>query len=232
MRILLICLLCSIFQAGLAQLSWQIPLGLSAGSPLGPIPEGATGEPGARLWTGVLVEYRFAERLALRSGLTYAAKASEYRTPVTGQQQAEANVFGAEVRLPFRFDYEATVSGRFANRYLQLPLVLVWHNQSRFRPYGGPYLAYNIRPYHRGRVDVEVEGGLVEIRNQAFDESAGLRSLDAGLMLGTDIKIIDPLGFSIQCQYGLVPIYATNPEGLEGSFRNVYLQMGFYARIE
>ncbi|MEL6588972.1 MAG: porin family protein [Bacteroidota bacterium] len=215
-----------------AQFSVQMPIGLSIGSPIGPIPEGSTGVPGTRLWGGVMLEYRFAERLAIRAGLSYASKASEYVALVRGQQQAEANVLGTVVRLPFQFDYEATVRGRFANRYLQLPLLLVWHNQSRFRPYGGPYLAYNIRPYHRGRVDVVVEGGLIEIRNQAFDETAGLRSWDAGLMLGTDFSIIGPLAISLQFQCGLSPLYENNPEGLEGNFRNAYLQIGFYARIE
>ncbi|MEM6345311.1 MAG: outer membrane beta-barrel protein [Bacteroidota bacterium] len=214
-----------------AQLSVQVAGGLVSGSPMGPIPEGATGQPGVRFWGEFGAEYRFAERLGLRLGLQLATKAGRYNTPVSGEQQAEANIFGAEVRLPFRFDYEGNVEGLFANRYWQIPLTVAWYNDSRLIPFAGLYWARNARPYHRGFINIEVSNGLVEIRNQSFDESAGLRAWDWGLVAGTDFRILDGLGFSLAAQYGLISILETNPDGFEGAFRNLYLTGGVYIRI-
>lgn len=229
--ILIISVLCSMPSLLEAQLSFQTSAGLISGSPIGAIPEGATGSPGVRLWAGMALEYRFAERLGLRLGLGINTKSSRYDAPVSGEQQAEANIFGAEIRLPFAFDYTGNVRGLFANRYLSIPLSCVWYNDSRFAPFGGLYWAHNIRPYHKGTVNVEVSGGLVEVRNQSFDETGGIRDWDVGMIIGSDFRIIDELGLSLQAQYGLISIFETNPDGLDGAFRNLYLQAGLYIRL-
>ncbi|MFK7921870.1 MAG: outer membrane beta-barrel protein [Bacteroidia bacterium] len=214
-----------------AQVSVRLSAGLISGSPIGAIPEGATGDPGLRLWAGTALEYRFAERLGLRLGIGINTKASQYDAPVSGEQQAEANIYGAEIRLPFAFDYEGNVRGRFVNRYVQVPLTIAYYNESRWIPYGGFYWARNIRPYHKGTVNVVVSNGIVEIRNQSFDETAGLRGWDWGAIVGTDLKIIDEWGLSLELQYGLISILETNPQGLDGSFRNLYIQAGTYVRL-
>lgn len=214
-----------------AQVRVQLAAGLISGSPIGAIPEGATGTPGIRLWAGSTLEYRFAERLGLRLGIGINTKGSYYDAPVSGQQQAEANIFGAEIRLPFAFDYEGNVSGRFANRYVEVPLTFAWYNESRWTPYAGFYWANNIRPYHKGYVNVVASNGIVEIRNQSFDETAGIRGWDWGAIVGTEFNIIDEWGLSLQLQYGLISILETNPQGLEGSFRNLYIKAGTYVRL-
>jgi hypothetical protein len=213
-----------------AQLQFHVQGGFTLGTPFGEIPEGATGSPGLGPFAGAGLSWFPLEKWGLKLEAAYSQKGGQYLSPVSGSTSVSRRVMGVLLQVPFDVPYEGTASGEFRNRYWELPLSLVWRPSDRWSCFAGYYYAWLRKGHHEGEVDIEV-AGLLNLKDQAFDESHNLRHRDYGVLVGTDVKLWQGLFFSFRGQVGLVSIFAKNPEGLTGPFRNIFVQTGLGYRL-
>ncbi|MEL6852067.1 MAG: hypothetical protein AAFP92_26410, partial [Bacteroidota bacterium] len=98
--------------------------GLTVGSPLGEIPEGATGAPGTDIHLGLSFVGRLATMPAWSLGLDaiYTRQKSTYASPITGETTVSTEVFGIDLSWPFPVSYEGQAEGAYDNRYREFDL--------------------------------------------------------------------------------------------------------------
>lgn len=203
--------------------------GVVTGTPYGKIPEGATGGPGAGLYAALQTSWFLGPRWGLQLDLAYAQKNAYYDSPISGKVAPTQEIFGVPIQSPISFPYAGRAAGRYDNLYLDIPLSLVYQTEGRFSFHLGGYAAYLIKGAHTGNVDIRV----INIINveQDFDETRLLNQWDIGITVGMEMAIIPRIFSFVGLQLGLININSQNPEGLEGIYRNIYLNAGLKYRL-
>lgn len=203
--------------------------GVVTGTPYGKIPEGATGGPGAGLYAALQTTWLLSPRWGLQLDVAYAQKNAYYDSPISGKVAPSQAVFGIPIQSPISFPYAGRAAGRYDNLYLDIPLSLVYRSGKRFAFSLGGYAAYLLQGAHTGNVDLRV----INIINveQDFDETQLLKSWDMGMTGGMEMVIIPRISSFLGLQVGLININSQNPEGLEGVYRNIYLNAGLKYRL-
>ena len=203
--------------------------GVVTGTPYGKIPEGATGGPGAGLYAALQTTWLLAPRWGLQLDLAYAQKNAYYDSPISGKVAPTQEVFGVPIQSPISFPYAGRAAGRYDNLYLDIPLSLVYRPEGRFSFHLGGYASYLIEGAHTGNVAIRV----INIINveQDFDETRLLNQWDVGITGGMEMGIIPRVFSFVGLQVGLININSQNPEGLEGTYRNIYLTAGLKYRL-
>lgn len=216
-----------------AQLFVQVQGGAFIGSPytFDGVPEGSTGSPVIGPYGGISIGYHLTERFSIRIGGNYAEKGSEYLVPISGKTRVERSLFGLNFEIPFNVSYEGTAEGAYANKYIDIPLSFVYRNRSgKISVIAGPYASYLLEGSHTGTVDVRISR-LFNINDEPFDQSDLIDTWDLGAHAGVEVRVFKRLYFMADAMLGLVPIFAENPEGLEGFYRNIYMRTGLSYRM-
>lgn len=223
-----------VFSSAYAQnVSIQLEAGVFLGSPftLDGVPEGSTGNPLVGPHGGLSFSYHLNERMAVRLGAMYSKKGSEYLVPISGRTRVERSIFGLNFEIPFNLSYEGTAEGKYDNEYIDLPLSFVFRNKKgSLSVTGGPYAAYLLKGYHKGTVNVRV-ANLFNVNDEPFDQSELIRPWDYGVHLGTEFRILDRIYGFASGMFALVSVFSENPEGLEGTYRNIFMRVGLAYRI-
>ena len=203
------------------------------GSPytLDGVPEGSTGNPLVGPHGGLTFSYHLNDRMAIRLGALYAKKGSEYLVPISGRTRVERSIFGLNFEIPFDLAYEGTAEGKYDNEYIDLPLSFVFRNKKgSLAVTAGPYASYLLKGFHKGTVNVRV-ANLFNVNDEPFDQSELIRSWDYGAHLGTEFRILDRFYGYASGMFALVSVFSENPEGLEGTYRNIFMRVGLAYRI-
>lgn len=204
--------------------------GIVTGSPLGEVPEGATGAPGVGPYVGLTTTYQFNPRLALRTGALYAHKGSEYDAPIIGRTKVNRRILGINIEFPFNLKYEGRAQGAYSNHYIAIPAVLIYRTKGRFSFTAGGYAAHLLKGSHEGSVDVRV-ANLFNVNDEPFDATPSLATWDFGAIAGTEFRIMDRLYADFSANVGLISVNSENPEGLEGIYRNIYVAFGLHYKL-
>lgn len=203
--------------------------GVVTGTPYGKIPAGATGGPGAGVYAALQTTWLLSPRWGLQLDLAYAQKNAYYDSPIEGKVAPTQEVFGVPIQSPISFPYAGRAAGRYDNLYLDIPLSLVYRPTSRFSFRLGGYAAYLLQGAHIGAVDLRVIN-IINVK-QDFDETQLLNQWDIGMTGGMEMVILPRISSFVGLQVGLININSQNPEGLEGVYRNIYLNAGLKYRL-
>jgi len=216
-----------------AQLSVQVQGGVFIGSPytFDGVPEGSTGSPVIGPYGGLSISYHLTERFAIRLGGNYAEKGSEYLVPISGRTRVERSLFGLNFEIPFNLSYEGTAEGKYANKYIDIPLSFIYRTRSgKFSVIAGPYASYLLEGGHTGTVDVRVSR-LFNVNDEPFDQSDLIREWDFGAHAGVEVRVYKRIYVMADAMLGLVSIFSENPEGLEGFYQNIFMRTGLAYRF-
>ena len=206
-------------------LSLDLKGGIITGTPYGEVPEGATGAPGFGITAGAQMGLNLSKSIGIRAGLMYSQKKSTYDSPISGTTRVSRSIFGINVPIPFDLSYEGRAMGEYDNQYLDIPFGLVINPGKRLSYTLGGYAAYLLEGSHTGTVDVQVIN-LINVNDEAFDQSNLIEKLDLGVMAGVDLRILNRISAFLNLQVGMKNVNRENPEGLEGIYRNIYLSAG------
>jgi len=211
-----------------AQLSTGIKLGLTTGTPIGPIEDGATGKLGLGSIAGVLAEYELNDKFRLGLELYYTQKKSTFSTP------AEVDEYdylfhppGTDTMVWIVAEFQGFVDGQFDNRYIEMPILGHLYFTERFGVTLGPYFSYLLEGDISGvsTGDVTIGVGTLPVENQIFDESQHLNTLDYGVVGGIRYRTNFGMNYELRLTSGLRSVFKDTYPLAEGVVRNIYLQL-------
>jgi len=216
-----------ILNASYAQFSGGIKLGLTAGTPIGEIEEGAKGKLGLGTIGGILTEYRVTEKWGVGIELYYIQKKSSFNTPATVDEYDYLyHPPGPVDSVWLVAKFNGIVDGSFDNRYIQVPILGHYYLSDRFSIIGGPYFAYllggDISGTSSGEVTIHV--GTVDVENEPFNESQHLEKLDYGMATGVRYKTNFGMVYDLRLTTGLRSVFKDTYPLADGVVRNMYLE--------
>lgn len=212
------------------QFSAGIHAGIATGTPLGKVPEGATGAPGIGPAAGIFLAYQLNPRWKLSLAPAYARKKSRYHSPIGGKTRVSREIFGIPFSIPFDLNYEGTADGVYDNQYLDLPLRIGYQFNDKFSFYLGGQAAYLLKGSHTGEVDVKV-AGFINVKDEPFDQSDFIRPWDYGALLGGEFALAGPFSLTAEVYVGLQPLFTDDFQELDGTYRNVYAKLELAWRL-
>ncbi len=207
-----------------------VQAGIALGSPIGKVPEGATGALGMGPAVGILIGYQLTDRVGIQLAPGYAQKKARYRSPISGTTKVSREIFGIPFSIPFNLNYEGFADGSYDNQYIDIPLQITYQANKKLQLYLGGQVSYLLKGIHIGEVDVTV-AGILNVEDEPFDQSEFIRDWDVGAMLGANVAIWKKLSLQADIYVGLQSLFTDDFEELEGVYRNVYLKIQLGYRI-
>ncbi len=211
-----------------AQLATGIRLGFTAGTPIGPAEEGATGKPGIGTVAGVVTEYNITEKWGLRMEAYYTQKKSSFSTPA---EVDEYNYLyeppGADTMVWIAAEFKGDVDGGFDNRYIEVPVLGHYYISEHWNVALGPYVGYLLQGEISGVSNGSVRIGVADlpVENQEFDESQHLQTWDYGVIGGVRYETDFGLNYEFRLSSGLRSVFKETYPLADGVIRNVYVQL-------
>jgi len=207
--------------------------GLTAGSPIGAVPDGATGKPGKGTMLGFFIKYKLSERFRIQSELFYSYKSASFHTPISGDTTYQQVILGTTYNIPT--SYNGWVRGSFGNQYLDLPVLLTIKLFRKLDFLIGPQLSYLFKGKNTGKADLKIgtdpNNPYTTVTNEPFDESAQINRWDYGIAGGFNYEASQRLNFALKLTSGLRSIYKDSYTLTDGTVRNVYMQCSLDYRI-
>jgi len=211
-----------------AQLTTGIKLGLTTGTPIGPVEDGATGKLGLGSVAGILAEYQVNDKWRLGIELYYTQKKSTFSTPATVDEYDYLfSPPGTDTMVWIVAEFQGFVDGQFDNRYIEMPILGHYYFSERFGATFGPYFSYLLEGDISGvsTGDVTIGVGTLPVENEVFDESQHLETLDYGLVGGIRYRTNFGMNYELRLTSGLRSVFKDTYPLAEGVVRNIYLQL-------
>lgn len=207
--------------------SWGFKGGLNYGTPYGKAPEGASGELGLGPNLGVFVKYNINQKWGLQAGFSYSFKGGKFKTPFYGDTVYLMEILynGVPVKVPIVVNYKGMADGKFANIYVDFPLIVSRKIGDRFEVVFGPQVSYLIKAENAGTADVEVGDGFLFVYDEPFDESDQIKEWDYGLVVGINYETLNGWQCGLRFNAGFPSIYKDTYTMLDEEVRNMYLQL-------
>ena len=240
MNRLVLAFICTmIFSLSFSQdLDWGVKAGLNIGTPYMKPEAGASGKPGIGPLIGVFSKYYLSEKWAVHFEILYSAKGSSFKTPVSGDTLytrewkigIPPNVTDTSTRIPTF--YEGTVEGSYANRYIDIPLLISYRIGKKMLLMFGPQFSYLLKGSNTGDADIIVgdpKSPFTKVNDEPFDQSNQLNRWDYSFLIGTQYEGKKLFNLGISLTTGIGSIYKKNYKYLDKAVRNIYLQayLGF-----
>ena len=207
--------------------------GLTAGSPIGPAPQGATGTPGKGTMLGFFIKYKLSERFRIQSELFYSYKSASFHTPISGDTVYPEVILGHTYNVPTA--YNGWVRGSFGNQYFDLPVLLTIKLFRKLNFLIGPQLSYLFKGKNTGKADVKIgtdpNNPYTTVTDEPFDESDQINRWDYGVAGGFNYEASQRWNFDLKMTSGLRSIYKDSYTQSDGTIRNVYMQCSLEYRI-
>jgi len=228
-KIIISFILLFIFNVGHAQWSGGIKLGLDVGTPIGKIEEGAKGRLGLGTIGGILTEYRLTDKWGIGMELYYIQKKSSFVTPASvDEYQYLFSPPGPDTEMVWvSAQFDGVVDGSFNNHYIEVPLLAQYYLSDRLAATFGPYMSYLLKGDISGTStgDVTIGVGVVEVENEAFNESQHLQKIDYGIATGLRYQTEFGMIYELRLTTGLRSVFKETYPLADGTVRNIYLQL-------
>lgn len=211
-----------------AQWSGGVKLGLTSGTPIGKIEEGAKGKLGWGGIGGILTEYRLTDKWGVGLEAYYIQKKSAFTTPATVDEYDYLYYPpGTDTMVWVTAQFEGTVDGGFDNRYLEVPVLAQYYFNDRLAATFGPYFSYLLQGDISGTSsgDVTIGLGVVEVEDELFDESQHLQKFDYGAAAGIRYQTEYKMLYELRLTTGLRSVFKETYPLADGTVRNIYLQL-------
>ena len=197
--------------------------GIITGTPMGSlsnIPEGATGSLGVGINSGFELKMAFHNRFSLNIGALFAKKSNEFLTPVEGKYNISDGILGIKLPFPINVNYKGMASGRFLNKYIDIPIHVGFQAGKRTMVSLGYQYSKLISGQLSGEADIKALA--LNFKDQKFDESHLIKTFDHAAIAGVHYQFVDNLEIRLRFGYGLNGIFSQSPEGMN-NMRNLYL---------
>ncbi len=222
-------------------------VGILYGTPIGPSEKGSTitvgtapndvsltlndpkGSPGFGLHIGVFGRYNFNQKIGLQLGLAYRVKKATYQAPTYDQDYTLEGITLADgTYLPYTEPldtyFNGTVKGEFSNKYLEVPIVVLYQFSKKWKVLGGSYLSYLLNGSHKVLASGIVGNNFLAIEDEFSDESAFINKWDYGVNTGVNYQIYNNIECGFRISSGLRSIF-TEDYVLEDTVRNLYMTL-------
>ena len=200
-------------------------LGFNIGTPIGKADSGATGAPGLGLMWGLTGGYQINDDFSISVGAYFSQKNSKFSTPIEGDTIWPFIVPATGDTVYFPAQFKGVVDGKFANIYLDFPILASYHFGNGFRVEVGPQFSFMIVGNNTGLADIEVGDGFDYREDEPFDESYGLRRYDFAVVGGVGYKSEVGLDIALRISTALNSIYRSDYTQVSTPVRNVYAQL-------
>ncbi len=227
-KILILFVLLFLFNVVDAQWSGGVKLGLTVGTPIGKVEEGATGKLGLGAIGGLLTEYRLTDKWGVGLEAYYIQKKSAFTSPTDVDEYPYLYYPpGTDTMVWVTARFEGMVDGSFNNHYLEIPLLAHYHFNDHLAATFGPYFSYLLSGDISGTStgDVTIGLGVIEVEDEVFDESQHLQKFDygaaAGIRYQTEYKVV----YELRLTTGLRSVFKETYPLADGTVRNIYLQL-------
>ena len=194
--------------------------GALIGTPMGKIPEGATGKLGVKFSSGIELKWIAFQNFSLHLGALFAHKSNEFQTPVEGKYNISDGVLGVQLPFPININYRGTVNGAISNKYIDIPLYGGFRVGRRLTLALGYQYSRLLEGQFDGEVDVRALA--LSFPDQKFDESHLLRKDDHAAVVGAYFSLTDRWEIRFRFAGGLNDIFTEIPEGMS-SLHNLYM---------
>ncbi len=228
---LCLCLLLGLNASAQNFFSYGIKGGISLGTPIGPAPKSetlkASGTPGIGPNLGIFARYDFKKKWGFQAEFYYTQKKGKFITPLVDQQYT----YEQEIVLPdttvvayVETVFNGKATGKFDNRYLEMPILGFYQFSDRFSLTFGPYISYLLRGGNSGVADGNVGFGDLPVVED-FDESEEIAKWDYGVATGVRYETKRGVNYQLLITTGLTSIYKDSYVLTEDLIRNLYLQL-------
>jgi len=203
----------------------------------GPIPtkkvDGASGKPLPGLMAGVGFSIPINEVLSFAPALYYSNHSLEYGQNYTKDTMVTVVLDNISGEVPSF--YTVYVNGAMNLHYIDINL-LIKYKTKRFHLLFGPYFSMLIAGKDAGKVRVVIgKGGFVDDYFEDFDNFKGIRKLEQGIMLGSQISIYKNLAVELKASRSFFSLYTPgklpNNQG-DNKMYNTYMTVGFIYGFE
>lgn len=202
--------------------------GFNYGTPISkPVP-GATATPGLASLAGAFTRIQFHPLMDVQIEMLLSTKSNEFSTPISGDTIVMQYIPNVGF-LPFPADYSGTVTGRFRNIYLEVPVLLrasYWDDWSFLL---GGYTAFLLHGDNSGTADIVLGNNFDTREGEPFDQTQYLNPLDYGVVIGGEYRSREWL-FDVRATIGLRSVYQNDYAQVSNSVWNGYLQasLGYF----
>jgi hypothetical protein len=211
--------------------SVALKVGANGGAPIGPVPEGASGKPGVGLMVALVGQFHLKGKIFFQPELEYSFKGATFHTPISGDTIENREIpAGSGNFYPFPTTYAGSVDGSFANHYLIMPMMFNLR-LANWSVEAGPWVGYLLKGQNSGLADIVVGNNYTSVEDEPFDQTEFLNGYDYGVAAGVNYEHKSRLFGGLRLSYGLRSVYESDYSQVDGSFRNIYAQLGMGYRF-
>ena len=123
--------------------------------------------------------------------------------------------------------YDAQVSGKIRNLYIELPISISYFYHRNFYIKSGIQVSYVLRKSNKGDVDIQL-GTYRDVRStESYDDSEFIKNVDLGLHLGGGYQYKERWQIELLASYGFIPILKKSYSSQKLNALFMQLQVGF-----
>lgn len=208
---------------------WGVNMGINMGAPIpSKVGKDAKGSLGIAPRGGLDVFIPITKNWQLKTGVAFSQKNAQFSDSLNliVLDTTYFSVGGQQQTLIVETLFRGIAEGFFKNSYLEIPLA-ARYQRGRLGIDVGGFGAVLLK----GKNEVTANGvvGFAEppvYDNRVIDNSDALRPFDGGVLLGIDYRLWKQLVVHSHTNFSLVHIYKQPIQGVEGTIRNFYFNLG------